>query len=164
MTERSVAMEPTDAQLRALLKRLKSADATASTFAQSGLAVAELIERLHAPDGERWFARLLAAEPFRPFGPGARELLASGVAIERLVELKEAGKRHFKRAPAAANDARLHGLAAYCLAVAAALGHHGQPIGGRPRALLDPLFLELATAVPEPWSRLLGKAAFAGKP
>jgi hypothetical protein len=49
-------------------------------------------------------------------------------------------------------------MAAYFLAVAAALANHGALICSRTREELDPVLLDLATVLPGQWSEMLCRA------
>lgn len=157
-------MKPTRDQAKALLRSFKAPDFTSSMFVQAGLPVVALVDRLARPDGARWFEALLDGPLFAPFGAGGAALRGSEpIELSRLEALKEGGKRRFRGAGDGGRDAQFEGLLAYCFAVAGALRHHGRMIGSRSREQFDAILIELATAVPEPWSSFLSQAAFVGR-
>jgi hypothetical protein len=57
-------------------------------------------------------------------------------------------------------DPVLFAVAGYFLAIASALLHHRTAISTQPVRELRPLLIELATALPDPWSSLASRAAF----
>jgi hypothetical protein len=122
-----------------------------------------LIERLGAPGGHEWFRKSLSAAPFSTPFPGNTDLSLSGghvllsgrVMLNQLVGLKEAAK---SQARAPDRDERLTARAAYDLAIAAALAHHGRVITGQKRSELMLALTDLADALPEPWAGLAHKA------
>ena len=91
-----------------------------------------------------------------PAADPAALLLEDGIALERLRELKEDGKRAYARSET--ERKRLAGLALYFLAVAIALVHHQQKICSKSRHDLDPLLLDFADAAPERFADLLCRA------
>lgn len=118
----------------------------------------DLIERLSRADGATWFQALCQRPPLsslNALGSAGEGMIQGRASVAQLTELKEAGKQ-LLREPGP--EARLTGMAAYFLAVGAALANHGALICSRPRAELDPVLLDLATVLPGPWSDMLCRA------
>jgi len=115
---------------------------------------------MSGPDGGRWFLGIVEAGPAAAFGPPMARLLEGRVERAELIAIKEKSKRIFSDA-AEGEEGRLAGLAAYFLAVAAALVHRGETISSRGGDDLETVFLDLAAAAPEPWAGLFRGAAVA---
>lgn len=121
--------------------------------------VAGLVDRLGHTDGATWFAQSVLDAIVAPWGRPDELAAGASTPLERLRDLKDRGHALIERSDTF--EDRLAGVAAYFLAVAAALVQHGERITRRDRARLDPMLLDLAAAMPEPWSGLLSQAAVA---
>ncbi|MEQ8766796.1 MAG: hypothetical protein RL885_22980 [Planctomycetota bacterium] len=116
-----------------------------------------LIQRLSGPKGAARFRELIHRPPFDL--SVTTGLLDGSLDLPALDRLKEKDKVLFSSGDD--SELRLTGMAAYFLAIAGALAHHGQNICSRPREEVDRLMLDLAEVAPEPWSELLARAAMA---
>ena len=114
-----------------------------------------LIEGARASSGTWWLEGLIDGSPMALFGP-PQELLVEGKAsLGQLQTIHEKSKA-LKNTREREDD--LRALLGYMLANAAALVHHGTLITTRTREELNPIFRDLAAALPAPWSGLLEKA------
>jgi len=120
--------------------------------------VLHLKQRLEQEDGGAWLRACLAKEPFAPLVDAERALTAGTLALAELEALKRRAKRGF--GPEQPRELRLASIAAYFLAIAAALAHHRARLSSQPLADVRAILLDLATAIDEPWSSLLSAAAF----
>jgi hypothetical protein len=121
--------------------------------------VDELIEFLLSTTEPGWLERALNNGPCREAGECRAVLLDGRSTLDQLRDIKDRSKRLIKSA--GSHEERMAGIAGYLFAVAAAIVRHRQLIATRPKRELRPVLLDLATAVPDPWSAVLGKAAFA---
>jgi hypothetical protein len=127
----------------------------------------ELAARLEKADSNQWLQIALhSAVPGIDAGASVEDMLCGGKADpSQLATLKDHGKRLLKNAMT--DNERVTGLAAYFLAIAAALQHHGTLVGARnesgPREELQDVLLDLAASAQEPWSTMLGEAALRAK-
>ncbi len=118
-----------------------------------------VIDRLRMPDGAQWLESSLLV--FAASAEQARAMLIDGSApIERLGEAKE---RH-KQAMLASGPAseRQRAILLYYLCIAAGLAHHARSLTTQPRDEVNVALLDLAVALPEPWSLMLARAAEPG--
>jgi len=115
-----------------------------------------LRQRLEQQDGAAWLRGCLAKPPFAPLADAERALVAGPLPLAELEALKGRAKRSF--GPEQPRELRLASIAAYFLAIAAALKHHRACITGQPLDEVRALLLDLATAIDEPWSSLLSAA------
>jgi hypothetical protein len=129
-------------------------------FAGPRRPIDDLIDRLSLPDGHGWLQNALTLQ----FGIGPDEiedsLCRGNATLASTEQLKELGKKAI--AQHATAESRMAAIAMYFLAVAAALVHHKRLIASRPREEVNDALLDLASAAPEPWAKLLGEAAVAG--
>jgi len=109
-------------------------------------------------DGAAWLQACFARPPFAPLVDAGARLRYGSLALAELRALKDRAKAGF--APGQPHDSRLASIAAYFLAIAAALSHHQRCITSQPLVELRALLIDLATSVAEPWSSLLSEAAF----
>ena len=112
--------------------------------------VEQLMERVDRGGGA-WLDSLLAEEEIAT--------LADASSLDELRASKNRGKEQL--AAASDQDDRSRATLQYFLAIGAALYQHGALITSRPRAELEPILLDLAATLPDPWSRWLGRAAVA---
>jgi hypothetical protein len=117
-----------------------------------------LKQRLEQADGAAWLEACFARPPFAPLDDAGARLRDGSFSLAELRALKERAKAGF--APGQPHDARLAAIAAYFLAIAAALSHHELRITSQPLAELRTLLIDLAASVAEPWSSFLSEAAF----
>jgi hypothetical protein len=120
-------------------------------------AADDLVNFLESLEGPAWAARVIEEPPFNANRAATASLFTSKVPLESLQALKEAGKEMVKRPTT--RSVYLAGLAAYYLAIASALLHHGQVITRTPRAELNQILIELASVAPAPWRELFVAAA-----
>lgn len=119
----------------------------------------ELIAYLTSGIASKWLEFALDHGPMKGIG-SARELLLEGRAsAEQMRSVKEQSKRLLKKA--AASQERLAAMAGYFIAIAAAVVHHRTIPSDRPYADIRDVLIDLATALPDPWSEMLGKATIA---
>jgi hypothetical protein len=118
--------------------------------------VDEALERLREPDGKEWFRTLIAKSPAASCGPPEEKLAAGTLSLEELKAIKEDAKRLLSKSES--KEDRLAALLSYLLSAAAGLAYHRILIVSRSREELDPIFLELTSALPEPWSELFARA------
>lgn len=118
--------------------------------------VLHLKQRLEQPDGAAWLRACLAKAPFAPLADAERALVAGPLPLAELEALKGRAKRGF--GPEQPRELRLASIAAYFVAIAAALVHHRALVTSQPLAHARALLLDLATAIDEPWSSLLSAA------
>lgn len=118
-----------------------------------------LLERLRSSAGKSWFAGMLKRPPFAGLGAPLAMLVEGQASLEQLVAFKDAAKQVVTTAGGA--DAELAGVAAYYLAIAAAITHHNSLISSVNRTELDTVLLDMAEVMPSPWSELASKAALA---
>lgn len=130
-----------------------------SNAAAAQMPMAHLKQRLEQPDGSAWLQASFARPPFPPIEDAGRALLDGSLPLERLRSLKDRAKAGF--ASQLALDIRIASVAAYFLAIAAALHHHRTCITSQPLADLRTLLIDFASAAEEPWSSFLSSAAFA---
>ncbi len=123
----------------------------------SGRPVDELALRLEAADGHRWFGELLERDAV--LRQLSAQIVSGNVDLGELNSLKEAAKT--KLAAANDQDARLEGVAAYFLSLAAALVHCGTLISSHSAPDLAAVFVDLAAVTPSPWDEQLTRAASA---
>ena len=116
-----------------------------------------LIERLSRADGESWFRNALESIPDVKGRSPVEQLAEGWASVQELCAIKDRCKH--LRARSSGEEDILVSMLGYFLAVAAALVHHATVISGRSGKDLEPLLLDLATTVPEPWSDLLARAA-----
>lgn len=116
-----------------------------------------LIERLRSTAGKAWFAGMLKRPPFAGLREPVEQLVQGRASLDEIVAFKDAGKQAVTTAPGA--DAELTGVAAYYLAIAAAMAHHNSLISSVNRPELDAVLLDLAEVLPSPWSELASRAA-----
>lgn len=114
--------------------------------------VDELIERLRAADGASWLATTLERGPLAGVGNATDVLVEGRCTPEQLRTVKDEARAMSKKSDA--RD-RLAGIAAYFLAIAAGLRHHGTLLTSRDRAAVNEVLLDLAEAAPDPFSGLL---------
>lgn len=144
----------------------------ASRLLSIGLAaerrpVEALIDALEDGEPDVVLRRLLAQVKVQ--GPAgavdvARAVLSEAPALDELKLIKEAGKKSASEPGAnGTSPARLAGLAAYFLSLAAALAKHGKLISGQTRDQVDEALLELGSALTDPWRNLILAAVRAGK-
>ncbi len=118
-----------------------------------------VIDRLRMPDGAQWLESSLLV--FAPSAEEARAMLVEGSA--RLDQLGEAKERHkqamLSSAPA---SERQRAILLYYLCIAAGLAHHARSLTSQPQADVSAALLDLAVALPEPWSLMLARAADPG--
>jgi hypothetical protein len=124
--------------------------------------VEAVIRRMMEPDGRRWFASIFASGAIDVPGDPESFFLRAQAPLPALVRVKEACKELYTKAPG--EEEKLLATIGYFLAVAAALVHHGVSISSRPRSEVDPILLDLACALPEPWVDLLAEAALMPDP
>ena len=119
--------------------------------------VDQLVDRLHQADGEPWL-RVAVVTGLRP-GLAPADLLLGDAqpSLDQLKELKKAGQRMFKGGKD--EDARLTGLASYCLSLAGGLVHHGQLLSSQDPEVIAELMDSLAAVLPGEWARLVERAA-----
>jgi hypothetical protein len=119
-----------------------------------------VIDRLRMPDGAEWLESALMTFP-APSAAEARTMLVEGSAgLERLAEAKERHKQAMlSGAPA---SQRQRAILLYYLCVAAGLAHHGLLLTSQPQGEVSAALLDLAVALPEPWSLMLARAAEPG--
>jgi hypothetical protein len=144
----------------------------ASRLLSIGLAaerrpVEALIDALEDGEPDVVLRRLLAQVKVQgPSGPIdiARVVLGDAPSVADLKLIKEAGKKSASEPGASGTSpVRLAGLAAYFLALAAALARHGKLISGQTRDQVDEALLELGSALADPWRGLILAAVRAGK-
>jgi len=138
------------------LRLVLQATAQAANLRQSPLS--HLLARLEEPDGRAWFERGLSGPPWTTVPGGAAAILGGTASLVALYAVKDHCKAAFRGGEDLDNV--LTSVAGYFLAVAAALVHHGAVLSSQSRAELGPLLIDLATALPEPWSSLASRAAF----
>lgn len=139
--------------LRFLLKATSD-----SRTASSQLPINHLKQRLDQPDGNDWLQARLLQAPFAPLLDAGSALLNGTLSLDELRALKDRAKAGF--APQQPLDLRIASIAAYFLAIAAALAQHKVCITSQPPAELRSLLIDLAATVAEPWSSFLSSAAF----
>jgi hypothetical protein len=86
------------------------------------------------------------------------DLFCGGRAEMAVLEQIRTTAKRLAKSPAE-SDEHLAGIAAYFLVIAAALHQYGSTLTDRPNIEIAAILLDLATAAPEPYSTLLGKAA-----
>lgn len=119
--------------------------------------VDDLIDGLKAKEaGPRTLIELLERPGLIDPGQADGMLIQGEAGIDHLQGLKQRGKICYKNADSDAE--RMAGLAAYFLAIGAALAHHGKLICSRSREELDQVLLDIAEVAPEPWDEMLNKA------
>jgi hypothetical protein len=131
-----------------------------------GLGMARAVEpadrlarRLSRPDGAAWLERQLASGALSQSSAVLARLASGGASLDELRELKARANQQLEEGSDTAwSDARLGSLAAYFLAVASALAHHGANITRQPPEKLAPLLERLAGAAPTAWRTLLEAA------
>lgn len=116
-----------------------------------------LLDRLSSTAGKSWFAAVLKRPPFAGLGSPADALAKGDASLDQLVAFKDAAKKVVTTA--GGPDAELTGVAAYYLAIAAALAHHNSLISSVNRLELDAVLLDMAEVLPSPWAELVSKAA-----
>jgi hypothetical protein len=116
----------------------------------------ELIAYLSSGIAARWLELALDHGPMKDFG-SAREWLFDGRAsATQMRAVKDQSKRLLKKA--VAPQERLAAMAGYFIAIAASVVHHRIVPSDRPLGDIREVLIDLATALPEPWSEMLGKA------
>ncbi len=125
-------------------------------FLAESRPVDELLKRLDEPDGVAWLERLMASSVVDGHGPTGELLAEESTSLDDLESMKDASKRLLKRA--GTPDERLQAMVIYFLSIAAAVAHHGTAMTDRSRDELDPIYLDLAAALPEPWAGLAARA------
>lgn len=118
-----------------------------------------LIDRLRSSAGKSWFAGILKRPPFADLPDAVGQLVQGRASLDEIVAFKDAAKHAVTAAQAA--DAELAGIAAYYIAIAAAMTHHNSLISSVNRTELDAVLLDLAEVLPSPWSELASRAALA---
>ncbi len=124
--------------------------------------VDELVERISLPGGDRWILSALASSDLT--SGRLEDLLVKGAGnLDEIVSIKDRAKAIFNREKD--EDLRLLGLAAYLLAIAAGLTHHGTLITRQRREIVDSGLHRLSAVMPSPWKELLerGEASPRGK-
>jgi hypothetical protein len=111
--------------------------------------VDELLDWLALDEGRAWFVTWSQAS-------GRALLQSPPPALDALREFYGESKKLLARARI--KEDRVGALAAYFLANAAALAHHGQLLSSRSRDELVPVLSDLAAALPEPWDDLVERA------
>ncbi len=134
-------------------------DSQASQLLRMGISgprrpVDDVIDRLGEPDGAEWFNALMATATGRSGGVRAFE---DRLSVEELVAVKERAKTSVVEA--VTKDEAAAATAAYFVAVAMALVHHGAMISSQPRDELTAVLADLAAAAAAPWAELLMEAA-----
>ena len=122
--------------------------------------VDRVIQRLHEPDSEEWFAHALAVAADIT-GREVSRLPEEAPSLDDLVRMKERAKE--TSADASSLDLALCAIFTYLACVGAALAHHGRNITSRPSAELDRILVDLADAVPPRWRQMLLKAVLTEK-
>ena len=118
--------------------------------------VDELIGYLSSGIAAKWLEFALDHGPMKEIGP-AREYLLDGRATADQMRLaKNQSKRLLKKATT--SQERLAAMAGYFISIAASLAHHRVVSSDRPYADIRNVLIDLATALPEPWSDMLGRA------
>lgn len=116
----------------------------------------DVADRLQALDGPEWLERAVGTLPVRS-GSNAADLLAAGrVSLEDLQAWKENYKASMT-APGSPDD-RSAAILMYYLCLAAARTAHSQSITSQPPEEVAEAMIDLAAAIPEPWSTLLARA------
>ena len=118
-----------------------------------------LITRLGQPDGGNWFHEQFEQVFLGDHGLSAAVLCEGRTTVDQLDSLKDASKRAHQDP-----EQRLVGMAGYFLSAAAALAGHGVRITSRPMTDLEPVLLDLAEVLAEPWAGLCGRAALVEEP
>lgn len=124
--------------------------------------VDDVADRMRAANGPEWLGRTLRALPSG--SPTEAEALLTGgrASLEQLQTWKENHKAAMT-APGSSDD-RNAAILLYYLCVSAARTAHGATITGQPAADLSEALIDLAAAMPEPWSTLLARAGLAFGP
>mgnify|MGYP001252750101 CR=1 FL=1 len=138
----------------------------ASTLLRMGLhgprnAADDLVDELEQCDGARWLESQFRRAPFAELPRVSAALLNGEAGVDAMKALKERAKEIVKKP--ASREAYLAGLAAYYLAIAAALVHHRTRITRQSAHELEHVLQELAAVTPLPWSELLANGATAAK-
>ena len=94
--------------------------------------------------------------PAARHGSPEEKLAGGSLTLAELKAVKEERKELLSKARS--QEDRLAALLAYHLSAAAGLIHHRRLIVSREREELDPVFLDLSSVPPEPWSGLLARA------
>lgn len=118
-----------------------------------------LIDRLRSSAGKSWFAGILKRPPFADLPDAVGQFVQGRASLDQIVAFKDAAKHAVTAAQGA--DAELAGIAAYYIAIAAAMAHHNSLISSVNRTELDAVLLDLAEVLPSPWSELASRAALA---
>lgn len=134
----------------------------ASLFLRLGMSaprrpVDDLIDRLKKGDGASWLPVALENGPMRGMGSPVEMLVQGKATAQQCGVIKDHSKVFVRKA--VDTDARVAGIAGYFLAIAAGLKHHGLLITTRERAGLRDILLDLAEALPKPYSELVSQAA-----
>lgn len=116
-----------------------------------------LIDRLRSSAGKAWFAGIFKKAPFATLADPVDRLAEGRATLDEIVAFKDAAKHAVTKATG--SDTELAGVAAYYMAIAAALAHHGSLISSVNRPELDAVLLDLAEVLPSPWSELASRAA-----
>jgi len=120
-------------------------------------AADDLIDHLETVEGPRWMEILWKKEPFSLSILDIPSVLGGGAGLDVLMSLKDKGKEMVKKP--AHREGYLCGLAAYYIAIAAALVQHGELITRTPRHDVNQILIELASVAPTQWKELFMKAA-----
>jgi|JI6StandDraft_1071083.scaffolds.fasta_scaffold244463_2 hypothetical protein len=120
-------------------------------------AADDLVNHLESADGAAWMRGLFESEPFSLLKVTSAQILGARMTLESISMLKDRGKEMVKRPQT--RSAYLAGLAAYYLAIAAALRDHKTVITRTPRPELNQILIELASVTQEQWKELFMQAA-----
>jgi len=116
----------------------------------------DLVDRIGQPDGRAWLQTALRRHE-KSLPTSMQSLLDGAAPLAQMQRAKELSKSMI--AGAENRELSLAALSVYCLAVAAALVHHGRLISSQSRDEWDILFVDLADVMPVPWRDLLMQAA-----
>lgn len=116
-----------------------------------------LLERLSSPGSVVWFLETLRQPPVSAGTDTEGALVRGKLGLVGLDQLKE----RCKLAALTNTDSniRLASTGGYYIAIAAAALHFRRLITSQPRAEIGSALADLSTAMPEPWSTFLARAA-----
>ena len=118
--------------------------------------VDELINYLSTGIASKWLEFALDHGPAKGIGPARAMLLEGAATPDQMRAIKDHSKRLLKKA--ATQQERLAAMAGYFISIAASVVHHRVVPSDRPYADIRNVLIDLATALPEPWSDMLGQA------